>query len=453
MKKKWFCGGVLAAAALALAAFLFQKPQAPGQNGAVRVLAEAEYPQALAFDDHEARWELTDRIGRIPEAFSQAIRQFAADSAYLALGQETGQNLCYSPVSFYMALAVVAETAGGRTREEALSCLHYGTGEAASADTPGTALAEEMHRYLQLRFQDNEVSVVKAADSLWLNEAANAQGLYREDALKRLAENYQTDVYAGAFGSPELKDAMSAWVLKQTRGLLGGDPEDFLTEPDGALSLLSTLYYYDQWYNEFHADDNVEDIFTCQDGTQITADYMYTVRNPYQVLAAEGYTAASLGMKGGSRITFVLPDKGLSPADVLADEAAMARLLDLTEEPEASLAKVRFYIPKYRFQSELDLGEAAKELGLVSAFSAETADFSGILCDAKTAEPVWLSGVRQQVSMSIDEKGCEAAAFTKADYIGAALPVDGVVELKLNRPFLIIVSAGEPYFIGVINRP
>ncbi len=457
MKKKGWLYGGLAAALLVLAVFLWQRP---GQGGA-RVLAAAEYPQAIAFGDREARQERIERLGKIPEEFSRAIRQFAADSAYLALGQETEQNLCYSPLSFYMALAIVAETAQGETRNEALSCLHYGTaaldGEAGPDGEAGSTLSEEMHRYLQLRFQDNEICVVKAANSLWLNEAAEAKGAYREDTLRRLAERYQADVYAGAFGSPELAEAMSNWVKKQTKGLLGGESESFLLEADGALSILSTLYYYDQWYNEFRADKNVEDVFTCQDGTQVTAEYMCATKNPYPVLAEEGYTAASLGMKGGSRITFVLPDEGRSPADILADEAAMARLLGLTDEPEAASAEVRFYIPKYRFESDLDLTETAQALGLTAAFSGDTADFSGLLGDgvarAWPAGTVWLDGIRQQTSMSIDERGCEAAAFTQIDYAGAALPVDGVVELKLNRPFLIIVSVGEPYFIGVINRP
>lgn len=444
-KKGWLYGGAAAAGLLlGVAVFLFGRPGGlTGGGVSAHVLAAAEYPAALAFDDREGYRDLVDRIGDVPEEFSQALSRFAVDSAYLALGQETEKNLCYSPLSLYMALAIAAETAGGETREEILSCLHY----------DGDSLADEMHRYLTLRFKDNEITVVKAANSLWLNERA-ASGewwQYREDTLQRLAESYQTDSYAGDFGSPKLQEDMSSWVVKQTKGLLGGDAEDFALEEDGALSILSTLYYYDQWYSRFNKDNNIEDIFTCQDGTQVTAEYMRTTKNPYPVLAVEGYTAASLSMKGGSRITFVLPDEGVSPADILADETAMARLLGLTEEPETVRAEVRFYIPKYQFQSSLDLTETAKGLGLASAFSPETADFSGITGDAKL--PVWLNGIRQQTSMSIDEKGCEAAAFTQIDYAGAAPPIDNIVEFKLNRPFLIIVSVGEPYFIGVINRP
>lgn len=438
-RRGWLYAGVLACLAAVTALAVFVSSSLTG--GDIRVLAAAEYPEALAFDDYEGKRALAESLGPVSEEFRLAVRQFAADSARLVLGQETEENLCYSPLSLYTALGMVAETAAGETKDEILACLHY----------EGDSLAEEMYRYLRLCYQENGISVIKPANSLWFDSQAVEESMFREDTVERLAQSYMAESCLCDFERGDTQKAMAQWVAKQTKGLLGTEPSDFAQAPENVMSLLSTLYYYDQWMNAFNKDNNIEGTFTRADGSQVTAEYMRTTKNPYAVLAAEGYTAASLHMKGDSKITFVLPDEGRTPADILADEAAMSRLLWITEEPEMEYAEVRFSIPKYSFRSSLDLTPVAEALGIRRAFSLEEADFGGIVSAAEG--PVWLGGIRQQISMSIDEKGCEAAAFTQIDYIGAALPEDRIVEFCLNRPFLIIVSSGEPLFIGVINQP
>ncbi|MGI6366174.1 MAG: serpin family protein [Bacillota bacterium] len=58
-------------------------------------------------------------------------------------------------------------------------------------------------------------------------------------------------------------------------------------------------------------------------------------------------------------------------------------------------------------------------------------------------------------SISIDEKGCEAAAYTHIVKGGAAPPEDEIV-MKLDRPFIFAITGGAgdaPLFIGVVNNP
>ncbi len=60
--------------------------------------------------------------------------------------------------------------------------------------------------------------------------------------------------------------------------------------------------------------------------------------------------------------------------------------------------------------------------------------------------------MRQQATLSIDEKGVTAAAFTQIDYCGSAMP-QGRAELILDRPFLFFVTAGGlPLFVGVVGQ-
>ena len=71
-----------------------------------------------------------------------------------------------------------------------------------------------------------------------------------------------------------------------------------------------------------------------------------------------------------------------------------------------------------------------------------------------TDDPVYLSGIRQQAHIALDEKGVEAAAFTQIQYSGAAMAKEEVVELILDRPFLYgIRYQGNLVFMGICRNP
>lgn len=77
------------------------------------------------------------------------------------------------------------------------------------------------------------------------------------------------------------------------------------------------------------------------------------------------------------------------------------------------------------------------------------ADFSGI-----TDGIAFISGVKQQTYISIDENGVEASAFTNIAYAGSAMPEDNA-EMILNRPFVygITTRSGILLFVGVCINP
>ena len=71
---------------------------------------------------------------------------------------------------------------------------------------------------------------------------------------------------------------------------------------------------------------------------------------------------------------FVLPDEGVELQDMLSSPDA---LQELFEGGTPSNGKVTWKIPKFEYDSNIDLAETLKKLGVTSAFG-EDADFSGI---------------------------------------------------------------------------
>ncbi|OZV11249.1 hypothetical protein CIW83_15535 [Tissierella sp. P1] len=103
----------------------------------------------------------------------------------------------------------------------------------------------------------------------------------------------------------------------------------------------------------------------------------------------------------------------------------------------------------FKFLSKLKLKDICEELGIKEIFQ-EISDFTS-LSDTK---PLFISDINQSSTISIDEKGVEATAYTKIDYDGAAQP-NGRAEMILNRPFIFAITDVEvsPLFIGIINNP
>lgn len=469
-------------AVLAVTGILDGALAAVGLSGTMNALAAAEYPD-ISGNRHTWRMDFREEQGTYSDELLEGMKRFASDSAVLVLGEETEKNLCYSPVSLYTALAMTAEMTEGETRQQILEALHYEypdgvmsgkwTMRDGEVPEPITSLAEDMYRYLTLTYEKELTSATQIANSLWLNEFFLSKEDLRQATADLLAEKYMVSSYVRDFRKKSTAEDMSDWVLQYTKGLLGGREGDFELDENTAMTLFSTVYYFDQWVDEFDKSRNITAPFYKADGTTVEVEYMRVTHNPYGVLAREGYTASSLGTKGSSQITFILPDVGYTPTDILGNETMMAEILAIHGEPEMDYAEVRFQIPKFQFWSEMDLTEAVKQLGITAVFSQAEADFSGILQegadqpgsanggedDAANGQPapggssIWISGIRQQTTMSMDEKGLEASAFTRIDYAGAAMPEDKIIEFTLDRPFIILIENGGPLFIGVINAP
>ena len=99
-------------------------------QGKVQTLAVPVYPSEWSREEREkqklAGNVLADptRI-RYEAAYGAAdlYRSFFADAMLMLLSEEEKQNAVMSPVSLYMALAMLAETTGSETRQEILSAV------------------------------------------------------------------------------------------------------------------------------------------------------------------------------------------------------------------------------------------------------------------------------------------------------------------------------------------
>ena len=135
-------------------------------------------------------------------------RAFAARSTPLALAGREGENAIYSPLSLWSALAMLAQCAGGESRQQVLDALG-----ADSVDT----LRQQAELVWRSLYTDDGLSALILANSVWLNSAL--EGAYVQDTLDTLAKAY----YAGGQGHCCGRRQLLCALYGQMRGQNGVD--------------------------------------------------------------------------------------------------------------------------------------------------------------------------------------------------------------------------------------
>ena len=390
------------------------------------------YPKALAFDDLDAMWEVRDQ-NPVDDGFVAALNAFSYRTS-AELFKQKGENINYSPLSLYYALALAASGAEGDTQKELLSLLGVMDGE---------TLSKQSGNLYRLLYSDNDIGKLKIANSIWMDEDMNGEPIeFKEDFVKNAAENFYASSYSVDFANKDTGKAMAKWISDNTKGTLNPSIEP---DKEQILSIINTVYFYDQWVDRFNKEKTANDVFHLADGNEVECDFMNQEFGSAGFVKGDGFTRASLGLKNAGRMIFILPDEGISPYELLAGPERMQQTFEGGEDGHG---EVVWKIPKFKFGSSLTLVDMLKSLGISSAFTPD-ANFSGI-----TDHMAFITGVRQETHIAIDENGVEASAFTQIDYAGAA-PPEGRAEMILDRPFIYGITAGNGtlLFMGVCENP
>ena len=376
----------------------------------------------------------------VDKAMTPALLGYSTKTVSKLLGGEETANVVYSPANLYLALSMLTETVDGETRAQLFDLL--GTEDEAAVRTTANTLWRSL-------YTDSATGRTLLANSLWLSE----RQVYKTETVERLANDYYASVFSVPMGTGDANDAVQAWLDTNTGGLLADAAKNIETRPETVMLLLSTLYFKDQWRDEFYASDTKEDAFTAADGTEQRTDFMHKTQDRANYVRGDGYTVAQLAFRGGESMSFLLPDEGTALAPLLRGETVLTDLFtDVYENDKAQTAKLVWSVPKFDVSSDLELTDALKMLGVTDVFDDTQADFSPL---ADFDEPVAVTQVQHAARVKIDEEGCEAAAFTAiiADAT-AAMPEElPVVEMDLNRPFAFAITGadGLPLFVGAVN--
>lgn len=377
---------------------------------------------------------------------SQGMTGFFEKTIPQFLSETEGGNRVYSPVNVYLALAMLAETTEGETREELLELLGEENVE---------ALRAQAHTLWEESFWDDGKTTCLLANSLWLQENIT----YKKPLLDTLAKEYYASSFRGSLGSDEMNEALRSWINEQTKGLLEKQAEGLELSPETVLALVSTLYYKANWHDSFSEAATWPQPFYEKDGKteKGICDFMHSGEGGTYYWG-ENFSAMAKGLgEGEGGMLFLLPDEGVTPEELLEDQEVMSFLLSQNRSqenwPNQQWTGIDLALPKFDVVSDIDLIPYLENLGIHKAFDWLGSDFTPLTDEVKE---LYVSQVQHAARVKVDEEGCEAAAYTViAVECGAAAPTDDLISFVLDRPFLFAItgSTGLPLFVGVVNEP
>ncbi len=390
-------------------------------------LLNVVFPKAYAFEDFDTRREIFTGYP-VKKDFLSSLNDFSYETAAQIFLNNQG-NINYSPLSLYYALATATLGAEDETADELLSLLGV---------SDKTVLSEQCRNLYNQLYTDNEIGKLKIATSLWMDDNIN----WKNDYIQNVADNLYAHSFSVDFKNNTTSQLMSKWVFDNTNGTLA---PDMTMNPDQILSIINTVYFYDEWTDKFNESVTKDDIFYLSDNDTVNCDFMNKTNPSQYFVKGDGYTRSVLSLKNSGSMIFILPDEDISPRELLASADSIKEIF---EGGEGITGEVVWQVPKFNFGTKLDLIDMLNNLGVKSAFE-ENANFSGI-----TDNMAFISNIQQETHIGIDENGVEASAYTQIVYCGSALPQDRA-DMILNRPFIygITNNNGTLLFVGICENP
>ncbi|MBE6799183.1 MAG: serpin family protein [Ruminococcaceae bacterium] len=400
---------------------------------------EAKYPEAVRFseDDDTAYSEFRKYINEKRQyyGYGAELDEFFKSTMAEFLSVDSSQNRVYSPLNVYMALAMLAETTDGNSRQQILDLLGVKDIETLRIQANNIWNANYLN-------SDRVTSVM--ATSVWLNEDVE----YKNDVFKTLAEIYYTSSFQGEMGSKNYDKVMQNWLNSQTGGLLKDMVPGVETDPDTALLLATTTYLKVGWESEFSPSYTKDNVFHGTNGDK-TCAFMNCVDSKGGVLLGEKFTAAKKDLATGS-MWFILPDEGVSVNDLLADEEMMTFFAS-DKKYGYYLKELHLSVPRFDVDSNFSMLEGFMNLGITDCLNPCTADFSPTFVDPTG---IFLEDAQHGARVIIDEEGVEAAAITVMTdgWWGIGLP--NKYYFTVDRPFIFMITNDDelPLFTGVVNN-
>jgi len=390
-------------------------------------------------------------VGRItsPDASGEELGQLARDNAAFAWdfyreAARPGENLFLSPYSISVALAMTWAGARGTTESEMADAMHFTLGQ------------ERLHgafNALDLELQKRaEAGSADAALPFRLNvtnaifEQVGFDLL--EPFLDTLAGHYGAGVRLMDFvgETEESRVAINQWVSERTEQrieeLLAPGIIDAMTR----LVLVNAIYFTASWAHPFEEGATRDAAFRRLDGSEVMVPTMHQgVKTVYG--EGESFQAVELPYDGGQLAMLLLvPDEGR-----FAEVEGMLSA-SMVDEIRAGLSHywVDLAFPKFSFRSDIPAKGPLQALGMVEAFEAGRADFSGMT----EAASLFVQEVVHQAFVAVDEKGTEAAAATAVIVGEVSEPPHAT--LTIDRPFVFAIidgKTGAMLFVGRVLDP
>ncbi len=363
--------------------------------------------------------------------------------------ENKNKNMVYSPLSIKYALKMLSDGADGKTKEQIDSLVGI---------------------YNPAKYKSSEN--LSLANAFFIKETDTK--LIAESYKSLLEEKYGAEIINDMFKNA---NNINSWISNKTLGIIKNMLDDNTVENATAI-LVNALAIDMKWQTSMEKPH--PEIFYKEDGTQVEVDMvsdtaMINKERSYNVAEPGWYSdvyeddsvqvfAKRLKKYDESQLEFVaiMPKK-----QTLSDYLKSLRITQINElrnkaKPISEVAynsdgktKAFIKIPKFKFNTDLNLKNDLIKLGLTDVFGANSnlSKMQNII----SSEKLYVDDAKHKADIEFTEEGIKAAAVTTIIIEKSSIElIDHTYTMTFDHPFLFVirdVDNGEVWFTGTVYSP
>jgi serpin B len=375
------------------------------------------------------------KILQLPEKSQQIIQQsnkFGID-LFKATSQTEADNLMLSPLSASTALTMLLNGCNNETYNQIHQMLGYEDMTIAEVNETYQSMVR------QLLEADPEVQLA-LANAVWYRQ----DYIVKPPFLQIMDSSFNAHVEKLDFLLPSALENINGWASDNTNGKIPKVMDEISS--DAVMFLMNALYFKGSWTQQFDKDQTSMKPFYPENGSPISVPTMFG-KIPVKTYATSDYRAIELTYgRTNFSMVIIVPANSLPGFLETFDNEDWQNLTDTFDENQ-NTSEIEVSLPKFKFTYEKVLNDQLASLGMIDAFDSGLADLSGI-----SDNDIFVSFVKQNTFVDVNEEGTEAAAVTTIGIVETSMPMP----FEINKPFVFAIrerTTNSLLFLGKVIHP
>ncbi len=346
-------------------------------------------------------------------------------------------NLMLSPLSASTALTMLLNGCSGDTYNQLKATLKY----------PANMTISEINAVYkslvaQLLVADPKVKL-SLANAIFYRTGFAVKAPF----LNTMGTSFEAEIEGLDFALPSALTTINKWASDNTNGKIPKVLDEI--SADAVMFLMNALYFKGDWSYQFDKLLTSDLPFFTDESNSIDVPTMNGEVGS-KVFSGENFRAIELPYGRTNFTMMVIVPAGT--LQVFNSEFTATTLNTITTgfDNQNEFSELTVYMPKFKFSYEKQLNDQLKSMGMLDAFDPSLADLSAI-SDAD----IFVSFVKQNTFVEVDEKGTEAAAVTTIGIDVTSYPPQPK-EFRIDKPFVFAIrerTTNTLLFIGQVVNP